>query len=50
MYKKKTRSKDTSEMERFMFATLVRRIYCMERPMVRFSPTAEEKVKEDFVD
>ena len=37
-------------MERFMFATLVRKIYCMERPTDRFSLTADGKGKGDFVD
>ena len=37
-------------MERFMFATLVWKIYCMKRTMDRFSPTTDAKAKGDFVD
>ena len=37
-------------MERFMFATLVRKINCMERLMYRFSPMADVNAKGDFVD
>ena len=42
--------KDSSEMERLMFATLVRKIYGMERTMDRFSLTADGKAQGDFVD
>ena len=33
-----------------MFATLVRKIYCMERLMDHFSPMADAKAEGDFVD
>ena len=39
-----------SGMERFMFATLVQKIYCIGRPMDRFSQMADAKAKGDFVD
>ena len=45
-----THSKDSSKMERFMFATLVRKIYYIERPMDCFSPKMDAKVKMDFFD
>ena len=35
-------------MERFMFGTFFRNIYYMERPMDRFSPTADTEAKEKF--
>ena len=34
----------------FVSSTLVRKIYCIERPIDRFSPTADSKAKGDFVD
>ena len=33
-----------------MYAKFVRKIYCMERPMDRFSPTVDAEAEGDFVD
>ena len=43
-------SKDSLEMERFMFARLVQKIDCMECLMDCFSPMVDAQVKGDFVD
>ena len=43
------RLEDSSGMERFVLATLVREIYCNERPIDGFSLRADAKVNGDFV-
>ena len=41
------KNKHTFKMKCFMFATLIRKIHCMGRPMDCFSPTGDAKAKRE---